>query len=101
MKIESLRPLTVKRPSGDIQLIPGTPVEFSEDEGRRLLERAAGKVRAIGDRLEVGAIVEWDSPLFGLLCGVVLEIGSHSVLIHHPLTEQEVFIPRTWLRTRT
>jgi hypothetical protein len=101
MKIEALKPLTIRRPAGDIQLIPGTPVEFTEAEGRRLLDRAVGKVRAIEDPLQVGMIIEWDSPLFGLLRGVVLEIRSHAVLIHHPLTEREVFIPQSWLRMTT
>jgi hypothetical protein len=43
-------------------------------------------------------IVEWDSPLFGLLRGVALEVTAHTVTIFHPLTEIEVPIPRTWLR---
>jgi len=45
MKIESLIPLKVKRPSGDILLTPGIPVEFTEEEGLRLLTKAKGKVR--------------------------------------------------------
>jgi hypothetical protein len=47
MKIESLIPLKVKRPSGDILLTPGTPVEFTEEEGLRLLSKAKGKVRLV------------------------------------------------------
>jgi hypothetical protein len=102
MKIEALKPLTIKRPSGDIQLMPGTPVEFSEDEGRRLLDRASGKVRAIEDPLQVVMIVEWDSRLFyGLLSATVLEVMPHNVRVCHPLTQQEALIPRTWLRVTT
>ncbi len=47
MKIESLIPLKVKRPSGDILLTPGTPVEFTEEEGLKLLTKARGKVRLV------------------------------------------------------
>lgn len=98
MRIEALRPLKIKRPAGDMLMTPGEPVDFPDDEGRRLLERAGGKVREIEDSLQVGMVVEWDSPLFGLLRGVALEVTANIVRVHHPLTEQEVPIPRTWLR---
>ena len=97
MRIEALTPLKVKRSAGDMLLTPGEPVDLPDDEGRRLLERAVGKVRAIKDSLQVGMIVEWDSPLFGRLRGVALEVTTHTVRVHHPLTEQEVPIPRYWL----
>ena len=47
MLIESLVVLRVKLPSGEVVLKPGCPVQFSEDEGRKLLEKAPGKVRAV------------------------------------------------------
>ena len=52
----------------------------------------------LGDPLQVGMIVEWESPVVGLLAGVVLEITPHAVMVFHPLTEREVPIPRSWLR---
>lgn len=45
MLIESLVLLRVKLPSGEVLLRPGCPVQFSQDEGRRLLDKAPGKVR--------------------------------------------------------
>jgi hypothetical protein len=53
------------------------------------------------DALQVGVIVEWDSPLFGLLAGVVLEIAPHTITVFHPLGERKATIPRTWLKNRT
>ena len=55
----------------------------------------------LGDPLHVGMIVEWDSPLFGLLAGVVLEVAPHTVTVLHPLGEHEATIPRAWLRMTT
>lgn len=98
MRIEALKPLKVKRPSGDIVLTPGAPVEFSDDEGKRLLEKVPGKVRLIEDPVQVGMVVEWDSPLFGLLSGVVLEVNPHTITVLHPLVEDEATIPRVWLK---
>jgi hypothetical protein len=47
--IEALEPLTVRLPTGAICVLrPGQPVEFSEADGRKLLERAKGKVRIMG-----------------------------------------------------
>lgn len=65
MKIESLIPLKVKRPSGDIVLTPGTPVEFTEEEGLKLLTKAKGKVRLVEPSgTVIQAAVRWDgSPL--------------------------------------
>ena len=99
MRIEALTPLKIKRPAGDMLMTPGQPVEFPDDEGRRLLERAGGKVRAIEDSLQVGMMVEWESRLFyGLLTGVILEVTAHAVRVHHPLTEMEALIPRPWVK---
>ena len=52
----------------------------------------------LGDPLQAGMIVQWDSPLFGLLAGMVLEVASHTVTVFHPLGEHEATIPRTWVR---
>ena len=45
MLIESVTPLTVKLPTGDIRLTPGVPVELPTAQAQRLLVKAQGKVR--------------------------------------------------------
>ena len=45
MLIESVTPLTVKLPTGDVKLIPGVPVELPRAQAQRLLLKAGGKVR--------------------------------------------------------
>jgi len=44
--IEASTPLTIRRRSGDVRLLPGQPVDFPEDEALKLLAKANGKVRA-------------------------------------------------------
>ena len=44
MLIESVTPLAVKLPTGDIRLTPGVPVEMPVAHGQRLLAKAQGKV---------------------------------------------------------
>jgi hypothetical protein len=99
MRIEALTPLKIKRPAGDMLLTPGEPVEFSDDEGRRLLERAGDKVRAIEDPLHIGMLIEWESRLFyGVLTGAILEVTAQAVRVRHPLTEMDALIPREWVK---
>ena len=45
MLIESVTPLTVKLPTGNIRLTPGIPVELPRAQAQRLLVKANGKVR--------------------------------------------------------
>jgi hypothetical protein len=47
MLIESLSPLLVRFRSREVHLEPGQPVRFSEEDGRKLLARAPGKVRCV------------------------------------------------------
>ena len=47
MLIESLTPLTVKLPTGDIRLTPGVPVELPRAQAQKLLAKANGKVREV------------------------------------------------------
>jgi hypothetical protein len=58
MLIEASSPLTVRLRSGEVNLTPGRPVEFSEKEGLQLLEKARGKVRMI-PRQPVDWLLEW------------------------------------------
>lgn len=42
-----MQPLTVRSPGGDIQLIPGKPVDLPEPKARELLQKAGGRVRLV------------------------------------------------------
>ena len=96
--IEALKPLRVKLPSGEVRhLRPGQRSEFTREDGERLLERAAGKVRIVEDSITVGMVVTWDSPLFGLLSATVQEALPSGVVVVHPLTDVECTIPVSWV----
>jgi len=45
--IEALYPLHIRRPGGDLHLLPGQLVELDAKEAQRLLTKAHGKVRVI------------------------------------------------------
>jgi hypothetical protein len=45
--IESSKPLTVRLRSGQVHLMPGQPIEFSEEDGLKLLVKAKGRVRLV------------------------------------------------------
>lgn len=78
MKIESLIPLKVKRPSGDIFLTPGTPVEFTEEEGLKLLTKARGKVRLVDPS---GTVIEPAERLDGQpMTPIYWETGTGQIL---------------------
>jgi len=48
--------------------------------------------------LVAGVVIEWESPLFGLLSASVLEVTNLSVTVQHPLTEHLATIPRAWVK---
>ena len=104
MTIECIgRPFTYRWPEGEIRLVPGQPVELSDERATRLLEKAPGRVRLVKVRnVEAGhltgQVVTWDSPLFGMLSATVYEDLSTGVRVIHPLTEQPCVIPADWLR---
>jgi len=76
MLIEAVeKSITYRWPGGEVRLDPGVPVNLPTDRARRLLARAAGKVR-VYDALAVGTVIEWESPLFGLLSASVLKINN-------------------------
>src|SRR5580765_2433783 len=58
MLIESSKPLTVRLRSSEVHLTPGQPVEFSEEDGLKLLVKAKGKVRMIQHQ-PVDWLYEW------------------------------------------
>lgn len=61
MLIEASKPLRVRLRSGDVRLRPGQPKQFSEDDGRRLLERVPDKVRRVTPEppLQIGWLVAY------------------------------------------
>lgn len=103
MKLEILSPLAIRvHPDPTVRTLGPGVVELPDDQAEKLLAKAPGKVRAVtpGDStLTPGQPVEWDSPLFGLLRGVLIEpVGAAFVRVWHPLTDREAVIPRSWLQ---
>ena len=47
MFVEASRPLTIRRSSGDVRLVPGHPVDLPDGEALKLIAKAHGRVRAI------------------------------------------------------
>lgn len=47
MLIEALAPLRLRLPERDLALRPGEPVELPDNQARRLMEKAGGKVRQV------------------------------------------------------
>ena len=47
MRIEALRPLHIRRASGDLHLKPGYPVELPDDDALRLLAKKPDAVRQV------------------------------------------------------
>ncbi len=68
MLIEASAPLTIRRRSGDVRLLPGQPVDFPEDEALKLLAKAKGKVREV----KTDWLVAWRE-LAALTSGIIAE----------------------------
>lgn len=47
MIIEALKPLHIRKTSGDLHLQPGAPIELPDEEALRLLQKVPNKVRAV------------------------------------------------------
>ena len=101
MTLETIeRPLAVKIDGRLVHLRPGTPVEFTDDQGLKLLAKAQGRIRMISGQtpMTIGTMITWDSPLWGLLSGPVLAVLGGGVTVLHPLSEEPCTIPRGWIR---
>ena len=101
MTLEALDcPLIVRVNGMRVSLRPGVPMALTDTQGLKLLARAPGRVRLVSrpTTLTVGAMATWESPLFGMLSGRVLEVFDHGVTVYHPLTEVPCTIPLGWLR---
>ena len=44
-----------------------------------------------------GSWIEWDSPMFGLLVGEVIEATASTITVWHPLAEKLITIPAAWV----
>ena len=93
-------PIRYTWPEGKIDLIPGHPVDVSEERGAKILKKCGAKVRAVAP-LVVGCWVEFRSPLFGLCTGRVLKLELETLRItEHSVVKEAVTIPVAWV-TRT
>jgi hypothetical protein len=94
------QPFAVKIEGRLIHLRPGTPMEFTDTQGLRLLARARGRIRVVSGQTPVtaGKTITWESPLFGLLTGPVLTVIGGGITVMHPLSEKPCTIPRGWVR---
>jgi hypothetical protein len=59
MLIEVSSPLTIKLPSGEVDLVPGQPVELPDEQARRLLKKAPGRARVITHIIQAGSLITW------------------------------------------
>ena len=51
---------TYRWPGGEVHLVPGKPIDLPDERARRLLSKAAGKVRVIVPTIQPGDLIEWD-----------------------------------------
>ncbi len=103
LRIEALQAITIRLPGGELRdLRPGQPITLPTELARKLLVKAAGKVKMVSlgqPCLIPGTCIEWDSPLFGRLRGELLAVCADAhVEIFHPLTQTVAKIPQAWLR---
>lgn len=94
MLIEALKPLRVRLPDRDIHLVPGHPVDLSDEDGQKLLARAPTKVRRVP---QPGEILSWESPLLGECRGEVVGADAEGATVWHPATERLCTIPWAWI----
>ncbi|GKS58188.1 hypothetical protein YTPLAS18_17150 [Nitrospira sp.] len=98
MKIEAIgKPICYRWPGGEIVLRPGQPVEVETERARRILAKLGSRVRSVG-MPQAGECITWESPLFGLSSGEVLETTAEGATVFHPLTEKLFTVPWTWIR---
>lgn len=97
------KPICYRWPGGEIVLTPGHPRDLPEDQARRLLERAAGKVRVVEpgsvmEGIQPGVWVEWLSPALPKQRGEVLAVYDDGTFdVWHPLAETLCRLPVTWV----
>ena len=99
MTFEALKPFRL-RLRGEVRTFAkGQAIELDQAAGERLLQKAPGLVRLVPYPVEVGQTVEWCSPLFGPLQGIVLMTEGDNILVDHPTIGEPAWICRTWITT--
>ena len=59
--IECVGPaFTYRWPGGEVRLEPGKPIDLPDERAKRLLIKAAGKVRVIAPTISPGDQITWD-----------------------------------------
>ena len=100
MLIEARTSLKLKMPAGERVLLPNQVLEVPEESVRRLLARTPDDVQVVTPNVSAvrpGDIVSWQSPLFGVLHGDVVEIDVDHVTTRNPVTETQTRIPMAWI----
>jgi len=95
MMLVVLRPLHIRRSSGDLHLKPGLPIDLPDGDAVRLLAKKPDAVRLV---LRPGDIVEWLSPALPKQHGEVLDVyqdGTFEVV--HPLSVKLCRLPMAWI----
>jgi len=61
MKLETTgKAFTYRWPGGEVHLEPGKPIDLPDERAKRLLDKAAGKVRMIPPTIQPGDRIAWD-----------------------------------------
>lgn len=99
MTFEVLRPLKLKSRGGQV-VYPGDRIDADPEKAKPLIERGFLRpVESTEVSIQVDEVIEWDSPLFGLLAGHVTAIlPDNMVEVDHPLTKEGAVIPREWIK---
>jgi len=101
MRLEAVEtPIRYVCPEGKFELVPGQPVDVSEERGAKILKRCGAKVRVVAPFV-VGDWVEFNSPIYGVCTGqVVMTAGKDMLVDHHSETHDERWMKVKWI-TRT
>lgn len=95
MTLVALRPLHIRRSSGDLHLKPGLAVDLPDGDAVRLLAKKPDAVRPL---LYPGDFVEWRSPALPKQRGEVLGVHDDGTFeVWHPLTERLCRLPVAWV----
>ncbi len=103
MKLEVVGESFIYRwPGGQIRFEPGRVIDVEEGRARRILAKAPGRVRPVGDApsapaLKPGNLVEWQSPALFAQRGEVLAISGDYFEAYHPVSECVCRMPTCWI----
>lgn len=92
MEAIAIRPIRVKTTGKEYR-----PGERVEAEPEKLLQWSEKGLVRIVDETRGGEIVRFNSPLFGELEGIILEMEEKTFRLIHPLTGEVVSLSNEWL----